>query len=195
MKRILTLLGLIGACALGAGASFVLAAPNGSRSGSPGTGKIGICHKTGNSQAHVFIYITPDASGVFNGHGRVTHQDRNDIIPAFSFVNPQGQTISFPGQNLTTLYGGLTGSQLLANQCTRAGHTTTGTTTGHTTTSVTTTGHTTTSGTTTAHTTTQVTTTNHPVTTTGHTTTPVTTGHGGSTTSHITTQVTTTNHH
>jgi hypothetical protein len=187
MKRILTLLGLMGACALGAGASFVLAAPNGSRSGSPSTGKIGICHKTGNSQAHMFIYITPDASGVFNGHGRVTHQDRNDIIPAFSFVTPQGQTISFPGQNLTTLYSGLTGSQLLANQCTRAGHTTTGTTTGHTTTSVTTTGHTTTHptghttthGTTTAHTTTQVTTTNHTGTTTGHTTT----------------QMTTTNHH
>jgi hypothetical protein len=148
VRRILTALALAGAVALGVGASLVVAAPNGGSSGSAGLGQIGICHKTGNSQAHAFIYITPDASGVFDGHGRLSHQDGDDIIPAFSFVNPQGETITFPGQNLSTNYGGSTGADLLANGCVAGGHTTTE----HTTTT-TTTEHTTTT-TTTDHTTT-----------------------------------------
>jgi hypothetical protein len=153
VKRILTVLALAGAVALGVGVSLVVAAPNGGSSGSPGLGQIGICHDTGNSQAHAFIYITPDASGVFDGHGQLSHQYGDDIIPAFSFVNPQGETISFPGQNLSKIYGGSTGADLLANGCVPGGHTTTEHTPTTTTTDHTTTGHTTTT-TTTGHTTT-----------------------------------------
>jgi len=143
---VLGVLAIVFVLGLGVGTSFVVAAPN----GSPGVGQIGICHHTGNSQAHAFIYITPDASGVFDGHGQVSHQNGDDIIPAFSFVNPKGETVSFPGQNLSTVYDGFTGAELLANGCapgthtTTTGHTTTDTTTDHTTTDTTTTDHTTT---------------------------------------------------
>jgi len=181
-NRVLGVLAVVFVLGLGVGTSFVVAAPN----GSPGVGQIGICHHTGNSRAHEFIYITPDASGVFSGHGRLGHQFGDDIIPAFSFVNSKGETVSFAGQNLSTVYGGFTGAQLLANGCRPGTHTTTTTTTVHTTTT-TTTSHTTTTvptttTTTTAHTTTTVPTTT--TTTTAHTTTTVpttpttTTGHG-----------------
>jgi hypothetical protein len=85
--------------------------------GSPTVGHIGICHHTGNSKAHEFVYIEPDASGVLDGHGKLSHQFGDDIIPAFSFTNAHGQTITFPGLNLSTVYGGVTGAVLLANRC------------------------------------------------------------------------------
>ena len=149
-NRVLGVLAIAFALVLGVGTSLVVAAPN----GSPGVGHIGICHHTGKSRAHEFIYITPNASGVFHGHGRVGHQGGDDIIPAFSFVNSKGQTVSFPGQNLSTVYGGFTGAQLLANGCTLG--TTTTTTTDHTTTAVSTTTTTIDHGTTTVSTTTTV---------------------------------------
>ena len=156
-NRVLGVLAVVFVLGLGVGTSFVVAAPN----GSPGVGQIGICHHTGNSRAHEFIYITPDASGVFSGHGRLSHQFGDDIIPAFSFVNSKGETVSFAGQNLSTVYGGFTGAQLLANGCKPGTTTTTHTTT--TTTTTTTTGHTTT-----GHTTTTVPTTTTTVTGHGH---------------------------
>ena len=161
INRVFGLLAIALVLGLGVGTSFVVAAPN----GSPGAGQIGICHHTGNSRAHEFIYITPDASGVFNGHGSLKHQNGDDIIPAFSFVNSKGQTVSFPGQNLSTVYAAFTGAQLLANRC-QTGHTTT--TTSTTTTTTTTTVHTTT---TTPTTTTVHTTSTTPTTTNGHHTT------------------------
>ena len=186
MNRVLGMLAIVGVLGLGVGTSLVVAAPN----GSPSVGQIGICHHTGNSQAHEFIFITPDASGVFDGHGQVSHQFGDDIIPAFSFVNPAGETINFPGQNLSTVYDGFTGAELLANGCEPGSHTTTTTTTVHTTTT-TTTEHTTTT-TTTGHTTTTVpTTTDHTTTTT---TVPTTTDHE-TTTDHTTTTVPTTTDH
>lgn len=195
MKRLLTTLGLIGVLGLGVGVSWVVAAPRTS-SGSPSTGQIGICHHTGNSQAHEFIYITPDASGVFDGHGTLKHQFGQDIIPAFSFVNPQGDTVSFPGLNLTTLYDGVSGADLLSNGCQPPGTTTTTTTTGHTTTTTptTTTGHTTTTTptTTTSPHTTTTTTTGHTTTTTPTTTTSP---HTTTTSPHTTTETTTTSPH
>jgi hypothetical protein len=185
---VLGVLAIVLVLGLGVGTSFVVAAPN----GSPGLGQIGICHHTGNSQAHEFIYITPDASGVFDGHGQVSHQYGDDIIPAFSFVNPAGETVSFPGQNLSTVYDGFTGAELLANGCEPGSHTTTTTTTtvpttthttSTTTTTVPTTTHTTSTTTTTVPTTTDHTTTDHTTTTT--TTVPTTTDH--TTTDHTTT--------
>jgi hypothetical protein len=187
----LGMLAIVFVLGLGVGTSLVVAAPN----GSPGVGEIGICHHTGHSRAHEFIYITPDASGVFRGHGRLSHQHGDDVIPAFSFVNSHGQTVSFPGQNLSTVYGGFTGAELLANGCQPGTHTTTTTTTttttGHTTTTVPTTTTTTTGHTTTTVPTTTTTTTGH-TTTTVPTTTTTTTGH--TTTTVPTTTTTTTEH-
>jgi hypothetical protein len=148
MRRLLIVLGAASLLALGAGLASIVSASG--SNGSPATGQIGICHHTGKSKAHMFIFITPDASGVFDGHGKLKHQFGDDIIPAFSFVNPKGQTVSFAGLNLSTVYSGSTGAQLLANRCQPGGTTTTT----HTTTTVpTTTVHTTTGHTTTVHTT------------------------------------------
>src|SRR5690242_6810587 len=119
MNRVLGLLAIALVLGLGVGTSFVVAAPN----GSPGAGHLGICHHTGSSRAHGFIFIKPDVSGVFDGHGRLKHQNGDDIIPAFSYVNSKGQTVSFGGLNLSTAYNGLTGARLLANGC-RTGRTT-----------------------------------------------------------------------
>jgi hypothetical protein len=97
--------------------------------GSPGNQPVGICHHTGNSQAHEWVYITPDASGVWDGHAKGGHQDfygPEDIIPPFSFTDSHGDVHSFPGQNLTQTYdasleptngGPFTGQQILDNQC------------------------------------------------------------------------------
>jgi len=82
---------------------------------SVGPGPVGICHDTGNSQAHEWVYITPDASGVYYGHAG--HQDDGDVIPAFTFSNGQGVTISFPGLNLTTNFNGESGAAILADNC------------------------------------------------------------------------------
>lgn len=156
-RRLLTAAGVTAMFALGV---TPLAIPRGNDHGSPKTGHIGICHHTGHSRAHTFIFIAPDASGVFDGHGKLKHQFADDIIPAFTFVNAHGQTLSFPGLNLATLYNGVPGAVLLANKCQRPTTTTTGsTTTGATTTGATTTGSTTTGSTTTGATTTVVTTT------------------------------------
>jgi uncharacterized repeat protein (TIGR01451 family) len=85
-----------------------------------GPGPVGICHDTGNSQAHEWVYIMPDASGVYDGH--VNHQDGGDIIPAFTYTNGQGVIISFPGQNLTTDFNGESGAVLLADKCVAKPH-------------------------------------------------------------------------
>src|SRR5437870_9900927 len=79
---------------------FGVLAANAFAAGNPnvGPGPVGICQDTGNSQAHEWVYITPDASGVYYGHAG--HQDDGDVIPAFTFSNGQGVTISFPGLNL-----------------------------------------------------------------------------------------------
>lgn len=95
-----------------------------SDNGSPTTGHITICHHTGD-KARPFIVISPDASGVYDGHAGLSHQYGDDIIPAFSYVNAHGETVSFPGQNLSTLYGGVTGAVLLANGCVARAVTTT----------------------------------------------------------------------
>jgi hypothetical protein len=150
--------------------------------GSPGHQPVGICHHTGNSQAHEWVYITPDASGVWDGHAKGGHQNfygPEDIIPPFSFTDSAGVVHSFPGQNLGTHYdasleptvgGQFTGQQILNNHC--AAPTVTSTTTPTTTTApTTTTGSTTTVRTTTGSTTTGTTPSTTTVTTPGQTNT------------------------
>jgi hypothetical protein len=104
-------------------------------------GHVSICHHTGRSQAHEWVYISPAASGVVNGHGRVRHNYDEDIIPAFSYRTHKG-TANFAGQNLNTRYdaslepasnGQYTGSQILAAHC-QAPNSSTTTTNGGTTT-------------------------------------------------------------
>ncbi len=94
--------------ALGFGAALVLAA---SKDGTPGSGEIAICH-SGNGKK--FEHITPDASGILDGHAK--HED--DIIPPFDVIEVGGKTTHYPGQNMSTIYGnGFTGAEVLANNC------------------------------------------------------------------------------
>jgi hypothetical protein len=186
--------------AVGAFAAVGLAGS--SDNGSPTTGHITICHHTGNT-ARPFIVISPDASGVYDGHAGLSHQYGDDIIPAFSYVDAHGETVSFPGQNLSTSYDGVTGATLLANGCAAAPVTTTTVPVTTTTVPVTTTTVPVTTTTVPITTTTvQITTTTVPVTTTttlGATTSPGTTttttaggGVAGTTTVATTTAATTT---
>jgi hypothetical protein len=91
--------------------------------GSPSTGHVTICHHTGDPK-RPFIVISPDASGVYDGHAGLSHQYGDDIIPAFSYVDAHGETVSFPGQNLGTNYDGTSGATLLAQECNQTGGTT-----------------------------------------------------------------------
>jgi hypothetical protein len=112
------------------GVAGFLVVPVTADNGSPQTGHIGICHHTGKSPAHEWVYIEPDASGVFAGHANVNHQNiefgQEDIIPAFVFVDAHGASHSYPGLNLATRYdssleptagGQFTGAQILAAHC------------------------------------------------------------------------------
>ena len=60
--------------------------------------KVTICHATG-SKTNPYVVITPDASGVIDGH--YAHQDHRDIIPAFDYVGKDKVVHHFPGQNWT----------------------------------------------------------------------------------------------
>jgi hypothetical protein len=138
MKRRSLALPVWGGILFAVGAFAAAGLAGSSDNGSPTTGHITICHHTGD-KARPFIVISPDASGVYDGHAGLSHQYGDDIIPAFSYVNAHGETVSFPGQNLSTLYGGVTGAVLLANGCVARAVTTTtvpGTTSTSTTTTV-----------------------------------------------------------
>jgi hypothetical protein len=124
--RFASLLAVTGAL----GVAGFLVVPVTADNGSPQTGHIGICHHTGRSPAHEWVYIEPDASGVFAGHANVNHQNiefgQEDIIPAFVFVDAHGVSHSYPGLNLATRYdssleptagGQFTGAQILAAHC------------------------------------------------------------------------------
>lgn len=58
---------------------------------------ITICHATG-SESNPFVVITIDAAAItMDGHD--THQNDEDVIPPFTYVNDKGETVTFPGQN------------------------------------------------------------------------------------------------
>lgn len=71
--------------------------------------KVTYCHATG-SDTNPFVQITSADESIFEAHGE--HQDNRDIIPAFTFTNSKGQTVSYPGQNLDA-----SGQAILANNC------------------------------------------------------------------------------
>ena len=103
MRRVISVAAFAVLAALGLGAAFVLAAL---RDGTPGSGEIAICH-SGNGKN--FEYLTPDASGILDGHAK--HPD--DIIPPFVVIEVGGQTTHYPGQNVARSTG--TGSR--ARRC------------------------------------------------------------------------------
>ena len=108
MRRVVSVAAFAVLAALGFGAAFVLAA---SGDGTPGSGEIAICH-SGNGKN--FEHITPDASGILDGHAK--HPD--DIIPPFVVIQVGGGTTHYPGQNMSAIYGnGFTGAEVLANNC------------------------------------------------------------------------------
>jgi hypothetical protein len=85
------------------------------QNGTPSVTKITICHATGSS-TNPFVVETVDASSIVDSMGNSKHPD--DIVPQFTYVF-EGSTAeqSFPGQNLTTTYGGYSGADWLANNC------------------------------------------------------------------------------
>jgi hypothetical protein len=108
MRRVVSVAAFAVIAAFGFGVAYVMAA---SRVGTPGSGEIAICH-SGNGKN--FEYITPDASGILDGHAQ--HPD--DIIPPFVVIQVGGVTTRYPGQNMSSIYGnGFTGAEVLANNC------------------------------------------------------------------------------
>jgi len=77
--------------------------------------RITLCHAT-RSETNPYVVITVDPNSVIS-RGHDQHQDDRDIIPAFTYEE-NGQSVSFPGQNLTP-----EGIALLANGCTPSSQT------------------------------------------------------------------------
>jgi hypothetical protein len=105
-------LALVGAVSvlvvLGFGAAYVLAGASSSKQ----SVHITICHSGSGKK---FDEISPASVGVLLGHAK---NDSDDIIPPFAVVEEDGKEVSFPGQNMDTIYGdGYTGAEVLANGC------------------------------------------------------------------------------
>src|SRR5579859_356912 len=71
--------------------------------------KVTICHATG-SETNPFVQITVADESIFEAHSE--HQNMRDIVPAFTFVNSKGESVSFAGLNLTA-----SGQAMLDNGC------------------------------------------------------------------------------
>jgi hypothetical protein len=81
-------------------------------------GAVYLCHAT--QGANPWISEHPNAQAAYNWHVDPPN-DKNDhltdIIPPFDY-NDHGDTVHYPGKNLTTDFGGgITGAQILANDC------------------------------------------------------------------------------
>jgi hypothetical protein len=81
----------------------------------PHNGKVTLCHARPPASAkNGWVQITVSTNAVTHeGHGK--HAD--DIIPSFTYYVKSVQH-AYPGKNLSTLFGGFTGAQILANGCT-----------------------------------------------------------------------------
>jgi hypothetical protein len=87
---------------------------------SPSNGEhsVTLCHAT-QRPVDPFNEITVDvdAGGLKGGHDGDNHQNGEDIIPPFTYVDKDGRVHSFGGRNLSTRYGTSTGQQVLDNHC------------------------------------------------------------------------------
>jgi hypothetical protein len=95
---------------------IVLALVNSSAFGSkpdPNFGhKVTLCHQEGNGSWHD-ITVDVDAGGLKGGH----QGHDGDIIPPFTYVNKDDVQVVYPGKNLSAVFDGSTGAQVLANAC------------------------------------------------------------------------------
>ncbi|HEU5006940.1 MAG TPA: hypothetical protein VFT67_08215 [Jatrophihabitantaceae bacterium] len=80
----------------------------------PHNGKVTLCHARPPASAkNGWVQITVSTNAVTHeGHGK--HAD--DIIPSFTYYVKSAQH-TYPGKNLSTMFGGFTGAQILANGC------------------------------------------------------------------------------
>ncbi|MFN8025859.1 MAG: DUF5979 domain-containing protein [Acidimicrobiia bacterium] len=84
--------------------------------------KVTICHRT-NANNNPYVVITPDVAGVLDGHAaqhtgpvwdatlKAQHIKWGDIIPAFWYLDKQGNLQHFDGQNIPA------GQSILDNGC------------------------------------------------------------------------------
>jgi hypothetical protein len=92
-------------------ATLGMLATNAALAASPNAGQhVTICHATGNPDK--YVVNSPDVSGVVDGHAGASHQDDRDIIPPFDYVDKNGVSRHFPGQNWTSL-----GQAIYRNGC------------------------------------------------------------------------------
>lgn len=129
---------MLGMTVGGAGAAFasdappvdIVVDPAAGRSGPPphpenGANKITVCHATpADTAANGWNLITPDDDAVGSNQSGHADQHDADIIPAFTYwhkvgngANATWEQRTFPGKNLTTDFGGVTGQQILDNRC------------------------------------------------------------------------------
>jgi len=96
-----------------AGALLVLVLAAGSGVAAPqaakASDKVTLCHATGSGRWNE-LTVSVNAVGGHEGH-------QNDIIPAFTSVDNQGNVTEYPGKNLDTDFGGYTGAEILGNGC------------------------------------------------------------------------------
>jgi hypothetical protein len=80
--------------------------------------KVTICHATPpDTAANGWNSITVDVASV--GYQHSGHQDEHaaDIIPAWSYTDGDGNTVSYEGKNLATVFQFRTGADILGNGC------------------------------------------------------------------------------
>lgn len=80
--------------------------------------KVTLCHATPpDTAAGGWGEITTDVSS--DGHLRGGHDTSHDadIIPAYSSTLADGSVFNYPGKNLSTIFDGYTGEEILANGC------------------------------------------------------------------------------
>ncbi|MBA3757413.1 hypothetical protein H0X09_00915 [Candidatus Saccharibacteria bacterium] len=78
--------------------------------------RVKICHATG-SESNPYVEITLNARGVINGHVGHDHQNGEDIIPPFEYMDKNKETKNFPGQNWNT-----NGQAIYNNHCKKPVH-------------------------------------------------------------------------
>jgi hypothetical protein len=116
-------LGVAGATAVAGAIMVITAVGSSSTAGAAPQGKVTLCHATPPATAaNGWHEITPNKNSVIKGTGHDGHA--MDIIPAFDYNGG-----SYPGKNLNTDFGGVTGAEILRNHCVKPGPTDTETST------------------------------------------------------------------